>query len=139
MKSLQDVRLLQWKPLAGPNGSLVPVEAGKEISYGLKRLFYVYGVKPGEVRGRHAHRECQQTLVCLKGKCEVTCDDGREKRQFLLDSPTMALYIPPTVWAEQKYLTGEEILLVLTDQFYNESDYIRDYAEFKEFRGESGL
>ncbi len=90
--------------------------------------------RDGGIRGRHAHKECSQLLVVLNGRCVVTCDDGTNKKAHTLIEPDQGLLIPPTIWAEQEYDVGTT-LMVLTDQPYNESDYIRDYDSFLAFRG----
>ena len=38
----------------------------------------------GDARGTHAHRECEQFLVCLRGSVTALVDDGRTQREVLL-------------------------------------------------------
>lgn len=122
------------KGFSDVNGSLAVVESGRPIPFAIKRAFYVYGVHPGDVRGQHAHRQAGQFLICLRGVCRVTCDDGESKKTIVLDSPTRGLYIPPSIWAEQQYAVAATILLVFSDQGFDENDYIRDYADFLTYR-----
>ena len=85
-------------------------------------------------RGRHAHKELTQFLICVNGICEVICDDGYSKKKFILDSPNKILKIPNQIWAEQHYLVKNTSLLVMCDDVFREEDYIRDYEKFREFR-----
>lgn len=62
------------------------------------------------------------------------CDDGIERKTFRLDTPESALVIPPGIWAEQQYLESDTVLTVLCDKTYQESDYIRDYKQFTDYR-----
>ncbi|KAB8028015.1 sugar 3,4-ketoisomerase [Fluviispira multicolorata] len=112
---------------------LVVFEGGINIPFQVQRLFIVKSQEKSK-RGYHAHKECSQLLIALNGECLITCDDGNERKEFLLNKPSEGLLIPPTIWAEQDY-SFDAILLVLTDKFYNENDYMRDYNDFLTFRG----
>lgn len=98
----------------------------------VNRIFYVYGVRAGDTRGYHAHKTCEQFLICLNGSVNVVCDDGYERKVYTLDSKLKGLHIPPMVWAEQFYHSPDTILVVLASKHYDEDDYIRDYEKFKE-------
>lgn len=135
MFSISDVKHFKFKSIRAPNGNLGVVEATRDVPFEFRRLFFVSGVKAGETRGKHAHKECSQALICLHGRCEVVADDGVARSTYLLGPDTPGLLIPPTIWAEQKYVDPDVVLLVATDMFYSESDYIRDYQEFLVSRG----
>ena len=133
MNVVNDVQLISLRSFKD-DGYLVPIEENKEIPFKIARVFYVYGVTPGAVRGHHAHYECHQAFICLRGKCEVVCDDGKSLKTFLLESPAHALHVPPGIWATEKYVSSETILLALTDQKYDPKDYIKDHEEFVKWR-----
>lgn len=133
MHSLQNIVHINFPVKQGREASLFVYEQGEHIRFGIQRLFVVKAADACS-RGNHAHIACTQLLICLNGRCNVTCDDGLERKGFVLDSPEMGLLIPPTIWAEQEY-AKDSILMVLTDQPYDESDYLRNYEDFLEFRG----
>jgi dTDP-4-dehydrorhamnose 3,5-epimerase-like enzyme len=124
------VKVLRMPEVKESRGCLSYAELGNELPFTPKRYFVVYDVPPGEVRGGHAHRSVHQLLVCVKGCCTVTVDDGNERDEILLDSPAVALYIPPCVWATQQKYSPGAVLLVLASDLYNTDEYIRDYQEF---------
>lgn len=134
MKSCTDAAFFDTQTIADPNGTLSVIEGSRHVPFEIKRLFYVYGVHPGDVRGQHAHREAAQALICVRGTIKVTVDDGLAKKTFVLDRPDRGLLIPPTLWAEQRYELAATVLLVLSDQPFTEADYIRDYGAFTAFR-----
>jgi dTDP-4-dehydrorhamnose 3,5-epimerase-like enzyme len=109
---------------------LVAREVGEDIPFVPERCFVVFDVPTKEVRGEHAHRRCQQFLVALRGKVNVLCDDGREREEFILDSPEVGLYMPPMIWGTQYQYTADAVLLVLASQHYDAADYVRDYETF---------
>lgn len=135
LAGLADARLFALPVQAAPSGSLAVVEGGSTVPFAIARTFHVWGVPAGEARGRHAHRLCRQVLVCLAGSCHVTCRDGTAEAGFRLDRPDRALFVPAAIWAEQVYERDGTVLLVLADRPYEADDYIRDWDDFRRFRG----
>ena len=135
--TLDDVKFFNLRTMVEPDGNLVPIESGVNIPFIIKRVFYVYGVKDQNDRGKHSHHKTEQVLICLNGKIEVLCDDGDKKQKYLLESPQQALYIPPMIWDEQNYLTEDSVLLVLCNTNYDINDYIENYDEFKRLKNEN--
>ncbi|MBT4933386.1 MAG: FdtA/QdtA family cupin domain-containing protein [Rhodospirillaceae bacterium] len=111
-------------------GSLVIGEAGRHIPFPIKRFFAITNVSTGDQRGGHAHKELNQVLVCLSGLVQVTLNDGQRSWKETLEQPGIALHIKPMIWAEQVYADSKTVLLVLCDEVYRESDYLRDFDEF---------
>ena len=116
-------------------GSLSAGEFGRGVPFEPKRYFLVYDVPSVETRGEHAHRECHQFLVCVHGTVSVVADDGRRRREFVLDRPDRGLHLPPMVWGIQYKYSRDAVLLVFASEFYDADDYIRDYAEFRSLVG----
>jgi dTDP-4-dehydrorhamnose 3,5-epimerase-like enzyme len=115
------------------NGDLVAIEGGtNNIGFSIERVFNVRAQK-GQIRGRHAHRNCSQLLICTNGEVEVRCDSGTKNSIYILDKPNSGLLISPKIWSEQKYIKANTILTVLCDQPFDENDYIRDYDEFLKY------
>lgn len=125
MSHAYEVDLLQFRE---PNGSVTVFEEGS-IPFPVRRAFLVEA-NMGEIRGDHAHRECQQLLVAVNGKITIKATDGKTERTYQLTNSSSGLVIPALVWATQYYNSPESRLLVICDQLFTESDYIRDYAEF---------
>jgi acetyltransferase-like isoleucine patch superfamily enzyme len=111
-------------------GSLSFAEEGKHFPFEVKRYFLVFDVTSREIRGEHAHRRLHQMLVCIHGSCCCVADDGIRRQEFVLDDPTLALYLPPMTWAVQYKYSPDAVLLALVSDHYDASEYIRDYAEF---------
>ncbi|MCK4870861.1 MAG: WxcM-like domain-containing protein, partial [Gammaproteobacteria bacterium] len=84
----------------------------------------------GVRRGLHAHRKLKQIAVCVHGSCRISLDDGKNKKDILLDSPNKGLLIEGLVWREMYDFSADSVLMVIADDYYNEEDYIRDYDTF---------
>lgn len=127
---VRGVRLARAPLIEDLRGNLTAREVGKDLPFSPRRCFVVFDVPSKEVRGEHAHRECEQFLVCLRGSMAVVCDDGERRQEIVLDSPELGLYLPPMVWATQYKYTPDSMLLVLASDPYDPDDYIRDYERF---------
>ncbi len=100
------------------------------LPFAAKRTFVVYDVPSRDVRGEHAHRQCEQLLVCLRGSVQALVDDGTDRRELLLDRPDQGLYVPAMVWGTQYKYSEDAVLLVYASRPYEDADYIRDYETF---------
>tara|TARA_R110000824_G_scaffold3379_2_gene15984 strand:- start:5624 stop:6043 length:420 start_codon:yes stop_codon:yes gene_type:complete len=133
--SVDNVNFYNCTTIVDKNGNLVPLESSRDVPFDIQRVFYVYGVSDKEPRGLHAHYKTQQLLICLSGKVEVICKDGRRQSRYLLESPQQALFIPEMIWDEQVYRSESAVLLVLSNTHYDPADYIHDFEQFKRLRG----
>ena len=133
LASLADVRRIALPRHVRSDGAISVFEGGGAVPFEIARVFTVSAVD-GAVRGRHAHKECAQLLVCLAGEIEVVADDGAERRREILSGPEEGLLLPPMIWGEQIYRGENALLLVLCDRVYDEADYLRDFAAFKAAR-----
>lgn len=111
-------------------GSLTVGEFQRAVPFEAKRYFMVFDVPSVETRGEHAHRECHQFLICVRGKVSVVADDGSNREEFLLDRPSLGLHLPPMVWGIQYKYSADALLLVFASHYYDAADYVRDYNEF---------
>lgn len=100
------------------------------VPFEVRRWFLVHDVPSPEIRGEHAHRRCEQFLVCVSGTVTVAVDDGQRHAAVVLDRPSVGVYIPPLVWGTQFRYGANATLLVLASHPYDSNDYIRDYDEF---------
>ncbi len=128
--SLGSVRLINFPLIPDPRGNLVFAEYDRHLPFAPKRFFVTYDVPENSVRGEHAHKKLEQLIVCLKGSLTVTVEDGCAKEDYLLDSPDKGVYIPPLIWGVQSGHSKDCVMLVLASDVYDESGYIRNYADF---------
>jgi acetyltransferase-like isoleucine patch superfamily enzyme len=119
-------------------GTLAVAEMAEVLPFPPERTFFVYNVPSQYVRGEHAHRVCQQFLICAHGSVSVVVDDGANRKEVVLDSPQAGLFIPPLIWATQYRYQSDSVLVVFASHPYDPADYIRDYDEFLELCGRPG-
>ena len=129
--------LVQLPEITDLRGKLSFAEIDQFLPFTPQRYFLVYDAPSQEVRGEHAHKECQEFLVCVKGSITVITDNGTTKDQVLLNTPTIGLYIPPKIWRIHFRYSNDAVLLVLASHKYNAGDYIRKYNDFKYLKDET--
>lgn len=133
LPTVADATLLSLPRASGAPGE-TEVRAGRDVPFGLARLYYLYGIPAGSVRGSHAHRELQQLVVAVSGSFEIVLNDGVADRVVRLDRPEIGLHVPRGLWRDLRGFSSDAVCLVLASLCYAESDYIRDHDEFVAFR-----
>lgn len=114
-------------------GNITPLEGNSMVPFDIKRVFYIYDIPGGESRGAHAHRQCHQLIIAASGSFEVVTDDGTEQKTYLLNRPYQGLYVPSGVWSHERSFSSGSVCLVITSDFFDESDYIRNYRKWREY------
>ena len=124
------IKTINFQPLGDERGSLVALEGNKSVPFDIKRVYYIFGTKEGVSRGFHAHRNLKQVAVCVTGSCRFVLDNGKQREEVVLDKSTIGLLINDLTWREMYDFSPDCVLMVLASEYYDESDYIRDYQEF---------
>lgn len=123
--------LLKIKKLGNEEkGFLSFFESKKDIPFEIKRIYYIYDVPNNIKRGMHAHKKLEQFLWCPYGEIEIILNNGLKKEIFLLDTPEEGILIGNGIWREMIWKKENSVLCVVASEYYDESDYIRDYDEF---------
>lgn len=116
-------------------GKLYPLEP-PELPFNIARTFWVVNVPPGQIRGAHAHIECKQFYVCVKGCLEIQWHDGVQEGKFVLKEGEGVL-IDVLLWTQETFLTGEDILFVFCSEKYSSDDYINTIEQLKKYKNEN--
>ena len=121
-----------FQPHGDDRGQLIALEEFNDIPFRIKRVYYMYDTVANVTRGKHAHKNLQQILVCIHGSCKVRLDNGKEKKVVVLEKPYEGLYVANNMWREMYDFSPDAVLMVLASEVYKEEDYIRNYDEFLE-------
>jgi dTDP-4-dehydrorhamnose 3,5-epimerase-like enzyme len=127
-----DIKFLQLQAHGDVRGSLVALEQENNIPFEIKRVYYMFKTLEDVRRGCHAHRQLKQVAIAVRGSCRFLLDNGKERIELLLDNPAQGLLIDSVIWREMYDFSEDCVLLVLADQLYDETDYIRSYSDFLE-------
>lgn len=129
--SIDKCRIITLDKHHHANGNLTVVEDNDPIPFAIKRTYYLYDIPGGEERGGHSHRHLYQLLVAISGSFDVLLDDGANQCRVTLNRPYQGLLIVPGIWRVLENFSSGSVCLCLASDFYDETDYVRDYDEFK--------
>lgn len=132
--TVQDCQLIDIRRYSDTRGYLSVIENDIDIPFEIKRIYYLYLV-PEVARGAHAHKALQQLLIATSGSVDVIMDDGTNKSTFHLDKPWKGLLVAPGLWRDLENFSGGAVLMCLASEKYDATDYIRDYSEFRAYKG----
>ncbi len=132
--TVYDCSLVQFPKNHKLNGNITAVNNSIEVPFDIKRVYYLYDIPGGEERGAHAHKNLKQLIISLSGSFDVTVDDGNLKRTFNLNKPYVGLLLPSGLWRNLHNFSSGAICLVLASLEYSESDYIREYDIFLNYK-----
>lgn len=127
------IKKYEFQQHGDDRGQLVALEELKDIPFEIKRVYYMYDTGEGVRRGYHAHKSLEQILICIHGSCKILLDDGTEKAVVELEKPYEGLYVSNAMWREMFDFSPDAVLMVLASEYYDESDYIRNYDDFLEY------
>ena len=120
-------------------GALAFAEAQSVIPFPLKRLFWIYDVQPGQTRGGHAHKTCQQAILALNGRFDLYLTDLTESSCFTLDRPSQMVVVPAGVWCELKNFSADAVVLVATSEHFDPEDYLQPMEEYEAWMAERNV
>ncbi|MFZ4520735.1 MAG: sugar 3,4-ketoisomerase [Bacteroidales bacterium] len=127
-------KIIQLPKFEDPRGNLSFLEEEKHIPFAIERVYWIYDVPGGQVRGGHAFRAQQEMIIALSGSFDIEVDNSIEKEIFSLNRSYYGLYLPAGLWRRMQNFSTNALALVLSSTPFKESDYIRDYQEFLTFR-----
>ncbi len=101
------------------------------LPFEVKRVYWTYFTPESIKRGGHAHHHLEQILVAVAGKIIVTTQmPGEKKQHFILETADQGIFLPTYCWHIMQY-SHNSVQMCIASMAYEESDYIRDYEEFK--------
>jgi len=130
---LHQCKVIQLPKIRDKRGNIAFAQNDTELPFRLQRIYYLYDVPGGAVRGAHAHKQLQQVIIPVAGSFTVEIDDGSHKKEFFLNQADFGLYLCSMIWREIKDFSSGAVCLVLASEKYDPRDYIRSYADFKKY------
>lgn len=112
---------VKLKTFSTESGNLTVFE--KLMPGTIKRAFYIYGAGEKQ-RGGHRHHKAWNALICLHGSCRVYSNNGINEAYFILDNPVSCLILKPEDWHSMDSFSKDAMLLVLSNEYYDQADYI---------------
>lgn len=113
------------------DGNLSVLESALTIPFEIRRVYYIYGTKKNSVRGGHAHKSLKQVMFVINGSLDLKLETKEGVSIVTLDKPDLGVFIDVLSWREFYNFSDNAVVMVFASEYYDESDYIRDYNQFK--------
>jgi hypothetical protein len=124
-------RVIDLSKIEDPRGNLSVIESLLHVPFEIKRTYLIFDVPGGQERGGHAYVRQEEFIVSLSGSFNVHTDDGEIKETFSLNRSYYGLLIPKMIWRSMDNFSTNALCLVLSSTEFDETDYLRDYEDFK--------
>lgn len=128
---LDEIRLIEFPKIEDARGNLSFIQAPDILPFELLRAYWIYDVAGGNSREGHAFRSQREVIVALSGSFDVVLDNGETQRRYHLSRSYYGLYVPAMTWRVMDNFSTNSVALILSSTPYDENDYIRDYAIFR--------
>lgn len=132
---LEDCRVMDLPKIEDARGNLTFIENSNHIPFDIARVYYLYDVPGGSDRGAHAHKNLHQFMIAMAGSFDLLLDDGHNTRKFTLNRSYWGVYICPMMWRYIDNFSSGAVCMVLASAPYDETDYIRNYDDFRQAVG----
>ncbi len=113
-----------------PRGNLSFLEENNHIPFKIQRVYWIYDVPGGQIRGGHAFKEQEEIIVSLCGSFDVVVDDAKVKQTYSLNRSYYGLYLPSGLWRHMQNFSTNSLAMVVSSTQYHLDDYIYYYPEF---------
>ena len=130
MTTIHDIQLINLPVVEDARGNLAFIQ-NDVLPFNFKRVYYLFDVPSTSHRGGHSHINQNQILIALSGSFEVVIHDGLKQKSILLNKPNVGLHIVPGLWRELQNFSSGAVCLVIAEDVFDESDYIREFELFK--------
>lgn len=127
---LSQAKLITLPKIEDFRGNLSFIEEENHIPFKIQRIYWIYDVPGGQIRGGHAFRIQKEFIVALSGSLDVKVSDGVNHKTFSLNRSYYGLYIPDGLWRQMENFSTNSFAMVLSSTNYSENDYIRDYNDY---------
>lgn len=133
---MKEPQLIDLPKFADKRGSLSIIQECVQIPFAIERVYWIYDVPGGEVRGSHAFKEQEELIVALSGSFDIVLHDGEKEIVYSLNRSNKGVLVPKMYWRTLKNFSSNALAFVLADTVYNENDYIREFDEFLKLRSQ---
>jgi dTDP-4-dehydrorhamnose 3,5-epimerase-like enzyme len=129
--NIDSVKRIELPKIEDYRGNLTYIEEENHIPFKIKRVYWIYDVPGGEMRGSHAFRETEELIVSLSGSFDVVLHDGKIEKVFTLNRSYYGIYVPKMIWRKLENFSTNSLALIMASTNYYEKNYIRDFNEFR--------
>ena len=128
---IEKVKIIDLPKILDSRGNLSFLESNIHVPFEIKRIYWIYDVPGGEIRGSHAFKKSHEFIIALSGSFDVVLNDGKKEAKHSLNRSYYGLYVPNMLWRRVENFSTNALALIVSSIPYDQNDYIRNFNEYK--------
>lgn len=128
---ISEVIIIDLPKILDDRGNLTFIQEYDHLPFKIERVYWIYDVPGGEIRGGHAYRELYEIIIALSGSFDVVVNDGESEKVYSLNRSYYGLYVPKMIWRRLENFSTNSLALIVANNPFDKGDYIRDYDTYK--------
>jgi dTDP-4-dehydrorhamnose 3,5-epimerase-like enzyme len=129
------IKIIHFPKIIDERGNLTFLQSKDLVPFDIKRVFWTYDVPGGESRGGHANKNLDEIVIAVSGSFDiVVTDNGSKQTCYCLNRSYIGLFIPKGTWRQIENFSTNAVSLHICSNLFEESDYIRDFEDFKGYK-----
>jgi oxalate decarboxylase/phosphoglucose isomerase-like protein (cupin superfamily) len=125
------VKIIELPKILDERGNLSFLEEDRHVPFKIERVYWIYDVPGGEVRGGHSYYKNEEIIIALSGSFDVILDNGIDTEAFSLNRSNYGLYVPKGIWRHMENFSTNSLGFIIASTNFDETDYERDYSRFQ--------
>ncbi len=81
----EHAKIINLPKILDKRGNLSFIEEKNHIPFEIKRIYYIYDVPGGGIRGGHAYKTLDEFIIAISGSFDVILNDGNEEKKYSLN------------------------------------------------------
>ncbi|WP_316849740.1 sugar 3,4-ketoisomerase [Pedobacter agri] len=123
-------KIIELPKILDERGNLSFLEEDKHIPFSIERMYWIYDVPGGEVRGGHSYHKNEEIIIALSGSFDVVLNDGISSKTFSLNRSHYGLYVPAGTWRHMENFSTNALGFIVASTSFSEDDYERDFKGY---------
>ncbi|RZK56934.1 MAG: WxcM-like domain-containing protein [Pedobacter sp.] len=123
-------KVIELPKILDERGNLSFLEEDKHIPFSIERMYWIYDVPGGEVRGGHSYHKNEEIIIALSGSFDVVLHDGISSKTFSLNRSYYGLYVPAGTWRHMENFSTNALGFIVASTSFSEDDYERDFKRY---------
>ena len=124
------IKVINLETYLDKRGSLNVLEISEKLNFSVNRIYFTENVPNNSIRGNHSHVKSRQIIISIKGEIVFELFNGSQKKEYILDTNKVSLYVPPFIWSCQIKHSPDNIMMALSSHKFFKEDYINDFDEY---------
>jgi dTDP-4-dehydrorhamnose 3,5-epimerase-like enzyme len=129
------IKTIHFPKIIDERGNLTFLQNKDQVPFDIKRVFWTYDVPGGEFRGGHASKSLDEVVIAVSGSFDIVVTDKRcIQTRYSLNRSYFGLFLPKGTWRQIENFSTNAVSLHICSNLFDESDYVRNFEDFKMFK-----